>query len=392
MLRRVLHALKERAGGESADEPQGHRVLILGAGASRAQWEWEFADKKKGETLPPPPPLNVDFFDIARQVNAEATEQMYDVIRDLCSGETTANLPLHSLTMEDAFHFVFENALQHPDDTNARLLYAHFMILIYSVIAATTNPLCRNSSGPIDELLYYSFAAPHIGRITVITFNYDLLVEKSLSCLQKASRSEFQFPQIYRVPFVNYNFLFRMSYEDPEYIRVLKPHGSLNWLISSRYAVYPGELSSLGPVDLHLASNLEIPLGDDNLVYAVGYAGGSFGEYTAFIIPPTRAKEQIKLTWLEIQEASVKEALRLATEIVVLGYSFPQADPMAGQMIRVMADEAHTLQKMVVFDRSGRVAELLRQRIRRCPVRHATDVHMGIWSGILSPFSGSSDD
>jgi hypothetical protein len=152
-------------------------------------------------------------------------------------------------------------------------------------------------------------------RDTVISFNYDLLLEEALGCL--------------KIPF-NYGFRpSALNFDDSaSYIRrqyrstgltVLKLHGSLNWvgpIETPMFAPIPPakELPGLDQVTLYT---------DKVTVY------GSFGDVrnkdlTPILVPPTWRKSFGSLV-SPVWDASI-QALREAARIVVIGYSAPATD------------------------------------------------------------------
>ena len=364
-------------------EPTGRRVLILGAGASRAQWTWQHAENLK--TAPPPPPLNMDFFDIARRIDAPASDALFEQILEI-RGEISSAA---RLTMEDGFHSVFMNVIEHPDEKNAQLIYGQYMLLIVAVIAGTTNHLCEKTSGPIDELLFYSQRAPHIGQVTVITFNYDLLVERSLAAHHTGSAANPVSAAMYKVPVTSGGVPGILSWNPKlEAFQILKPHGSLNWMIDSKYALYPSAFRNLGTCDLYLFEQSVVPLDENNRFDQWSYCSASTvptGTLLPFLIPPTYAKDEIRLRWLDLQNELVMKAVREANEVVILGYSFPSADPMSRKIIEALkAPSEH--RKVAVVDTSGRVADLLEAQLPGANIIRSTDVHDLIWSLKLTPF------
>ncbi len=385
-LRKLLGLKTEK------EEPKAHRVLILGAGASRAQWIWEQADKPTETKIPPP--LNADFFEIASRIDGELTNDLLKEIQERWSERKRPTSSVTSLTMEEAFDFVFEDALEHPEDSNCRLLYGGLQSLIVSVIAHTTNTLCLNSSGPIDELLFYSLKAPHVGRITVITFNYDLLVERSLTSLAKADAHNFGFSHFYGLPFSNIPTPPVSSGNDNQMIRVLKPQGSLNWMINSRYAMYLSELNRLAELKrldlagLEVFHDLEIPLDENNRFDQQRFCLDRLKPKWPFLMPPTRAMDKIRLPWLRRQNEAVSEAIGSANEIVVFGYSFQEANPLS-QSILSMLSNTENPQRIVVVDPADKVLRLV-QSNTLATVKCIPSIHEMIWSLSLTPFADGS--
>jgi hypothetical protein len=159
-------------------------------------------------------------------------------------------------------------------------------------------------------------------RDTIITFNYDLLIEESLQALGvpfgygcEVSRDKSAETMV-------------ATYGEAN-VQVLKLHGSINWTAFSNY------LSSSDEEERR-ARPLELGQADDEdweRPTSKGYPGprvfGSYSELRAkgfhpLLVPPTWRKDisvDLSATW----QAAVT-ALRTATRIIMLGYSVPPTD------------------------------------------------------------------
>jgi len=127
---------------------------------------------------------------------------------------------------------------------------------------------------------------------TIITFNYDTLIDNGLSHI--------------KVPF-SYGFKegtvkFDSSAICPQYppdnaIQILKPHGSINWAVSGN---------------------------DDRLTVFGDYSDVLARQLSPELVPPTWSKtftQALSNVWSEMVRA-----LATATRIIVLGYSIPETD------------------------------------------------------------------
>ena len=155
---------------------------------------------------------------------------------------------------------------------------------------------------------------------TIITFNYDLLIEKSLEALGvpfgygcEVSRDKSAETMV--------------SMDVEAKVQVLKLHGSINWTAFSDYLSSPDEEERRArPAQLEQAEDWELPT-------SKGYPGprvfGSYSELRArglhpLLVPPTWRKD-IGIDLSAIWRAAVT-ALRTATRIVMLGYSVAPTD------------------------------------------------------------------
>jgi len=155
---------------------------------------------------------------------------------------------------------------------------------------------------------------PRERRDTIITFNYDLLVEKALRNL--------------RVPF-DYGFEKSKPYFHDSFIRVngsrtpvpvLKLHGSVNWAVTE---------SGLGIY------------GDYNNVRQLPLTG-------PMLVPPTWNKT-LSPALSDVWDSAVV-ALSTATRIVVIGYSIPVTDNYFKYLVATGLQENVSLRKIIFVD------------------------------------------
>ena len=150
----------------------------------------------------------------------------------------------------------------------------------------------------------------------VITFNYDIAVERELKRVGLWEISN------------GYGYeILRSCRASP--VRVLKLHGSANWMqclggsgfsvgdpLDKRPAIMPQDMVALGYVDLT----------DPNFV-----SGGAHRR----LVLPTRAKRFERRLFDGLWSQAI-QALNEAAEIVVIGYSFPAADERALELLHEM--------------------------------------------------------
>ncbi|MDO8142585.1 MAG: SIR2 family protein [Candidatus Brocadiales bacterium] len=202
----------------------------------------------------------------------------------------------------------------------------------------------RFSSVPEYVCLAYDFYMGLIGRFltepspnicdTVITFNYDLLIEDALFNLK--------IPFTYGLPdnFVDYVGSRRCATtsEVEKAIKVLKLHGSLNWSKSDtdRLSIHPD------------------------------YSNVLNADREPLLIPPTWRKNiggHIETIWDE-----TVQALRYATRIIVIGFSMPLVDMHFKYLIAEGLRENISLRKIIfvnpsIDELSERALTLLRSEL-----------------------------
>lgn len=229
--------------------------------------------------------------------------------------------------------------------------------LFYSIGSAIAEVLQRRTQTVLREGWPQWFPvllrAMHFTRSTAITFNYDTLVECAV-----ASNILFEWGMHQPVPWTELTGDIpswppgdvRWGSEPYETFRLLKLHGSLNWYWSEGDATgvsvarrdLPGRFGAAEPY-----------FEEDRRRHLPGRV--------PFIVPPASAKSVYyrnpisKEMW---QQAALN--LRLADEVVLIGYSLPLTDLTVGAMLRsaVASSEA----KLTVVDlQPDAVAERLQQ-------------------------------
>lgn len=146
------------------------------------------------------------------------------------------------------------------------------------------------------------------GKWRIISFNWDILVEKSLSEVGASWRYS--------------------STPNDNTIPIIKPHGSINWSsyaqnsnIVSEYTGWKpiGPDSTLSYDSCHPLDNPDLGDHNDNFRYCL-YPGDPDQPQT---------HEDLKRLWKE-----VNEAIQSAETVVFVGYSLPEYDSYAGQTFR----------------------------------------------------------
>lgn len=144
---------------------------------------------------------------------------------------------------------------------------------------------------------------------TLITFNWDLVNEILLSRMEKWS------PQAgYGIP--------EVSGEPPaeQTVMILKLHGSCNWALRSRQDSLSIDLKDLF-FDQNTANESPLPVG----------VSSDFGES---LVVPSYLKNYTHISILKPLWERASEKLRQAGNIVVLGYSLPDADFLAQRLFQ----------------------------------------------------------
>jgi len=177
----------------------------------------------------------------------------------------------------------------------------------------------------------------HKNRCTVITLNYDTLIERVASSTYWTSRSESIFTgDLYPIdltPAGQRGTTTIISQSNTKTFRLFKLHGSINWFYSGRTQFY-GEHLYFVPCEGGVDGSFDTLMGRDPEQLHWDHVGDKM----ALIIPPILDKtvffqhESLRSMWLQ-----AGQAIRDATKIVCMGYSLPTGDLTMGQFLKTSA-------------------------------------------------------
>jgi hypothetical protein len=164
----------------------------------------------------------------------------------------------------------------------------------------------------------------------VITFNYDLALEREL---KKAGLWEIG---------DGYGFSLGLEAIPFSRVRVLKLHGSANWLeipFQGMTGFFQSSSPPLGSRPIILSGDFKF-VGYPEGVRDPASPRGAPGAYPAIILPTLNKRfyehtsygRELEYFWNSLW-ASAERALRSSDEIVILGYSIPRADKKARELL-----------------------------------------------------------
>jgi hypothetical protein len=203
------------------------------------------------------------------------------------------------------------------------------------VLRETTNWLCDESRrpGPIGRLL--AAAAKASDDLTVITFNHDLVIENEIYrrallrrrwCLDAgygsiSSRME-NFSPLARLPVFP-----RDGHCDHTHpIRLLKLHGSLNWVVRINSRRPTRRVLAGSGSAVKLLVKRQITTGRDVFVRSDGGRGRSRWNLWPVVVPPVYAKGAFRAGAMQDVWTDASRALERADRVVFYGYSLPGID------------------------------------------------------------------
>lgn len=198
-------------------------VIVAGAGASRAEALHELSPGA------PLPPLDTDFFKIASELG---------LLEDTVLAEYWEHGNIIEARMEDVFCEAWID-WQKFGSEKAQEVLTILLKTLRRVLSQTTDNIECKSDGPMCQLIK-NMVDCGAEKVSIITFNYDLVIEKALRTLG-APFGEWGLQDSYGMSFrmVTYptqSNVARFSAKSSVIpnIEVLKLHGSYNWFKLSK--------------------------------------------------------------------------------------------------------------------------------------------------------------
>lgn len=318
-------------------------VLIVGAGGSLAQ-----AQSLRPARDREHPPLDGSFF--AKTIAlAERDDEMSEYVdrfrAELAEGGLFDDpwAVSSDRSLEQFFADVYYEVVSHRSTTAFDIL--KYLIRIYMwVLSTTTNWMAnRRSEGVLGDLVRREIRWSDPDRLTIITFNQDLVIENIVNRLpglhgQWCLRSLYGGALLTPV-FTSGDQTFPSHEEDCTHnppIELLKLHGSLNWGL--RTSESEPRLGTLFPTRRDKAvyvDDVREAEGDVAKVTTGSGAGRNTWYLWPLVVPPIYDKQRITgMSVLQTQWDRAGDAIREADRLVMIGYSIPDADVLARQMLR----------------------------------------------------------
>lgn len=299
-------------------------VMILGAGVPRAA-------AKRGCALGQLPPLDADFFEVARVGKYSGYSETVQHLEKLV-GDYSAVM---TRSLEVVATYLYLKAVDSAPKSKHHIELLRFLWLLNAVLAKTTNslPVGRNSL-TYRVLLSELNKLDDPTKLTVITFNYDLLIEKILESIAKNSRPDvFVFPGCYRIK--DYVSMFgpsdypRFELVGKEYagVEVLKLHGSMNWQARN--------ISNTPKTDTLFKPSRPLHIMNSTAIFShLTWKRNKRKMYLKpIIIPPISGKRWLMHAAMLTLWEKAAEKLCKADRIVIAGYSCPPFDIEARSLL-----------------------------------------------------------
>ena len=322
-------------------------VLIVGAGGTVAD-AGRVSEVRR-------PPLDKGFFRAASRDSANTTD-VGSIQSYLQEKYAIADLKDRKVdSLEDIMVRLYGDIFDPTLGDAAYRAFIGLMQLFNRRLATTTNdiPMTRR------KLLYRVIrrlvrVSGHCGRLTIITFNQDIQIEKALHTLSSRLPARFgdpfAFPELYELGGVLTSRLanipsFPIRSDSEGHVRLLKLHGSLNW-----YSVHrsnPPERRALFRPERAITITPRREIAPD--MRRLTRARRNFYTFP-IVVPPVNLKAAILHDKLRPLWHSAEEALAAATEVTVFGYSCPQIDFESANMIQRAFSRNTSCEKLTIID------------------------------------------
>jgi hypothetical protein len=331
-------------------EKEYRTTMIIGAGASRGALSSIKPNNVK-------PPLNKDYFDmLGRFITVDNSSTNKKSLKRLTVfiNETFPVSQQQNITMEDVFNVlfmskdipeIFKKGRGRPRKAGHRIeINDYISLLIKLFIYIQSNHYKRN----VDNN-YKKLASKLSGEDTLISLNYDTLLDVALCDCGWSPEKGYGFDAKQKV---KYDDISRKSNILMNQVRLIKPHGSLNWFAKGTISKLDDVLSSRPPSKIIMS---RVPR-----AYNIRRE-----RLIRFFIPPLYAKFFNNKFWKR-QWRHCYISLREAECLVFLGCSLTATDyHLSAILSRIVKEKKNRkFKKVIIVDKSPKTLERIKSFLR----------------------------
>lgn len=317
-------------------------VLLLGAGSTVAEVAGRSPKKR--------PPLDKGFFQIASATHRALVDSLSDYINENYGFDIT-KAPNDSL--EAVMAHIYTDLFDPQQSAAVSDAFIDLLLLFNARLAYTTNDIHATPRQLLSRMIE-SYLQKDLKPqdLTIITFNQDWQVEKTLHRLATSVRGRgygrlFDFPGCYELGGAHLTHspralpLFPLTSGPNNGITVLKLHGSLNWFSTHRNRRPKPQHLFKTDRQIFVTRRQSIPTD-------ITYGGlGRRQNTMPVVVPPVSHKsgilhERIRTLW-RLAEDRIEDA----DELVIYGYSCPPLDFESANMLERSFDPTNTLLRVV---------------------------------------------
>ncbi len=294
-------------------------VILVGAGATIAEALPSQPAKKNI------PPLDTNFFELCRlngfpgrRIITKYMEEQYG-IKPFNGG----------YRMEEVFNFIYSDAFSESPSTDCLEAYWRLIQMYSQAIAHTTSNLHGASQYGVGALLRKILTVDPNREIDIITFNQDLVIEKTIEhikSLKKYNHIKFDIKHAYNLDFsmilAKTGSTTAFSEDGASSIKILKLHGSLNWGYRVRSGTDPKNSIRKPNGKPKCIDDQEITLRAKD----ISSASGKPFDLIPLIVPPIYEKASAYRGQLDVLWTEANKFIKNTDELIVFGYSFPDTD------------------------------------------------------------------
>ena len=349
---------------------------MLGAGASLAEAIGHHPKRERQH-----PPLDGNFFSrTSRRIRASKNSarkallnRVVDRAAELGQPDLCGTNP--QISLEAYLGRLYFDMNSAANDRNIATYYD--LIRLYNSELVDTTNWMIGRNGLIRRLLDLELRA---GKVSIVTFNHDLLIENALASLpQTRHAGAWCFQHAYGVNFLPDDIIKDTS---PDYewdcpghrashVPVFKLHGSCNWVYRTRN-FYPSATVARGKRAISLWSNKQLSHAD-HMSRGAG-PGRTLWYMWPLIIPPVYEKHSYITGHLRQVWDGAGDVLRTATRVIFWGYSFPRADLHARYFFTALAHDNPALKSPILINPDPRAEDELWAVLQPRHVSHYRNV------------------
>jgi len=257
----------------------------------------------------------------------------------------------------------------------AEELLVKLITLLNNLISISTGRIKISTRNRLTRVIYKLLnKCKSPDDLTIISYNFDLQAEKTLRYLSRRYdkfKTYFEFPNCYCLPSKSYKLTspsdasmdtFDFKKRDNgilKGIKILKPHGSLNW-----FNLYSSKSTLLS----HISKSKNIKISRRSIMPK----GLTFKGEKIFpvIIPPLVNKGAfIRETVIDNVWREMRDELSSSSRIVVYGYSCPEADTESLHLLSQVFTENRHIKELDIINPDSSIIERLQIAIKS-PIVH----------------------